>query len=260
MNSCALSCGRNTGHRSRRPSTRCQRDFPMNGQALQFRAAAFHDADFDPDILSYGGGFSPPAPTADPAQKWWADKDPATWPSTRSWTTSMSQQDARRIFLAMCGSCLYDIGASIPHPDYPHDTSRQLTNNLAACLFVQRTSQGLGVSTVLKMLSNMYNSRLSVVGHLENESAGCTTHHASSSLLVTAPDVDANFDLSHQLDDMLAGKFMQAVDFCQRICACMCMRRKVRKVVVLDVQTHACAFLARPPHQRHPCGWLIVDC
>lgn len=155
----------------------------------EVRSAAFHDAVFEPELLQHRGDFDQPGDEC-PEGLWWADMRTA---ADQILDHQGVPPDARRIFYAMVGRCIFNINDTCQHPDGP--LFPDLSTRIEAILFLWGRP-GTGKSTLVKMITEIYNNDPDLVGQLENRSQETfgLAKVAHSSLIV-APDVDSKFSL-----------------------------------------------------------------
>ena len=194
------------------------------------RSAAFHDVDFDEDLLRFRGDFDEQGD----AEFWWGDE---TTPADTILGDQNVPPEAIRMFYAMVGRCMFDINGTCQHPDEGNETS--LSTRLEAILFLwgrvrsrslspsargrlvlaglisshSLAQGGTGKSTLIKLITLLYNNDPLLVGQLENQSQAhfglAKIRHSS---LVVAPDVDSKFSLDPTiLTSMTSGAFHRAV-------------------------------------------------
>lgn len=163
---------------------------PTSANGTPFRAAAFHDMTFRTYLMDYRGEYETKGAHGG---EWWPDLPLEI-------DAILEHQnippEARKVFLAMVGACLFDIGERLPHPYFPDDRTRDLLNRLEVILFIWGRA-GTGKSTLLKMISAMFNDNPDLVGVLENESSErFGLQKVRTSKLVIAPDIDSRFNIS----------------------------------------------------------------
>ncbi len=167
-----------------------------------YRSASYHDSYFPEEMLRCGGRFQEYGPGGVPAGHSW-------WGAERFVLDSILDhqkvpEDARRVLLAMIGATLFDIGELLPNP---FDPDQLMLNKLEVILFVWGRA-GTGKSTILNMISAMYNDDADLVGLLENQSdESFGLDKIKHAFVVIAQDIDSKFNLSPtQLTGMTSGQ------------------------------------------------------
>lgn len=184
------------------------KDLPTDKFGKQLRAAAYHPVMFDTRLLDCRGGFDS---KGDWQGSWWGDEELA-------FQTILDFQrvpeDARRVFIAMLGACLFDINERVPHPDHPTDPEQRMLNRLEVILFIWGRG-GTGKSTLLKVIMAMYNDNKDIVATMENESSlQFGLQKIRHAYTVIAHDIDSKFNLPPtQLTQMTSGIILSLLLF-----------------------------------------------
>ncbi|KAK9827049.1 hypothetical protein WJX74_004732 [Apatococcus lobatus] len=177
---------------------------PMDARTgMPLRAASFHPYPLTDAIRMLRGGFEGLGAHAE-GETWWADKSTTQLVLDTILEHQRVPDDARRVLLAMIGATLFDIGEYLPHPTIP---GRQMMNKLEVILFIWGRA-GVGKSTILNMISAMYNDNTDLVGLLENQSdESFGLDKIKHAFVVIAQDIDSKFNLSPtQLTGMTSGE------------------------------------------------------
>lgn len=173
---------------------------PTDENGIPFRAASFHPQVFPPELLECKGEFHSYGSPVPEGGSWWGDQRLVL-------DTILDHQKvpaaARLVLLAMIGACLFDIGEILPHPE---DPLKKMVNRLEVILFIWGRG-GVGKSTVLNMLSAIYNDDPDLVGVLENQSdENFGLDKLKHAFVVIAQDIDSKFNISPtQLTGMTSG-------------------------------------------------------
>lgn len=168
------------------------------GERAGHRSVCFHDHALDPAMLTCKGGFFGGVPDGH-----------TLWSAQRLEVDTILQAQGvtgvrRLAMLGMMGACMYDIGASLPHPHVPHRLLRNLVEK-ALCIVGAPCT---GKSTLLGALSAVY-------APLEHEHVGYLSQQSASPFLpatmrtaklVIKPE-DGPFSISRTtLASMLSGE------------------------------------------------------
>lgn len=173
---------------------------PTDGKGIPFRAASFHPHEMPAYLLDCKGRFYDYGGDVPAGSCWWGGERMVI-------DTILDHQrvppTARLVLMAMIGACLFDIGESIPNPFQP---GALMTNKLEVILFIWGQG-GVGKSTLLNMISGVYNDDPDVVGVLENQSdENFGLDKIKHAYVVIAQDIDSKFNISPtQLTGMTSG-------------------------------------------------------
>ena len=163
---------------------------PCDEKGIPFRASSFHPFPFPASLLQCKGGFFSYGRDMPEGASWWGHQPLVL---DRILNHQRVPPEARLVLLAMIGACLFDIGETIPHPDFPW---KQMINRLEVILFIWGLG-GVGKSTVLNMLSAIFNDDPDLVGVLENQSDDSFgLDKIKHAFVVVAQDVDSKFNIS----------------------------------------------------------------
>ncbi len=173
---------------------------------LPLRSASFHPYPFPLHLLNCKGEFNSYGGDSYAAINsgcsWWGDQLQGLT-LNKILEHQKVPADAKRVLLAMIGAALFDIGEYLPHPTIP---GKKMMNKLEVILFIWGRA-GVGKSTILNMLSAIYNDDSDLVGLLENQSdESFGLDKLKHAYVVIAQDIDSKFNLSPtQLTGMTSG-------------------------------------------------------